>query len=988
MKRSIPFLLAIVAIGAASLAFLKNDSSPEYQPRVQETVSGATGAEEIRKSMLVDPLTGEINLEYVSMVESDLKKYSRNDALKNTDLEWVSAGPNNVGGRTRGIFTYPDNPDRVFIGAVSGGLFQSFNGGEEWERVDGFNDNLSVSSVTKAGNGNLYAGTGHWREDFRGNGVYVSTDDGNTWASVPEMAPASIFANSVWTTINVLAPDANDPDKIWVGNAGGLYSYDSSTGAATEILTFSCPSISISEDGQTIVANSGNRVYVSSDGGQTFDNRSGSGFGQVPTTNIGRMEVAVSPDDPNFMYAIQVTPYIPASGDVPDCAGHMKGFYASTDGGVTWTELYGSSGGVGGNLPFVPFVNPDVNCQGLYDCAITVVPGSPDKVIIGGIRMYIIELLGTTPPSSQWSSLNVNFANGPNPLYVHSDIHIFHWDANDEFYIGCDGGIFKSFDYAESFVPANYNYRSTQFYGIDYANSGAVLGGTQDNGTHIISGYNISNNDSDEINGGDGFDCGISKFQSSIAFGTSQNGNVFRTFDGGLSGGEFLTHTEPQPFWTVIDHHEVLDANNAVMQDFSWSPVYLTAGDTYQEGDTLFFTEDTCFDGVSYVAGDTLVFEDEFIHYYLPPNASHPYTGSNYNIQYTYTNETGENLYINCPIPAPDPAQTLFCYGSTGRFQFTRDAFKNTVAGGDVEWVNVTGISGTVISFEFSPDGDKIYAGTTSGRVYRIDGLSNAFTLEEMQEAANNKTTIYTGSGNIRDMAIDYNNPNRLAICKPGYSTIAHVLISDEAGTTTNDDSFEDAWNPPGHLGLMPVYSVQFDITTPNRIFAGTEYGTWVSEDLGQNWTECNTNMGRVPVYALEQQELTQSDLIPGSPEVILNEGAMYAGTYGRGIFYIGDYILGVNDFNDNESIIDLNIFPNPLSTTGTLKLNLAQNADIRIEIIDITGKMIQSLPQGLMQRGEHFIEFGVSTYPEGTYLLNVISDGQAVETGRFVIAK
>ncbi len=266
--------------------------------------------------------------------------------------------------------------------------------------------------------------------------------------------------------------------------------------------------------------------------------------------------------------------------------------------------------------------------------------------------------------------------------------------------------------------------------------------------------------------------------------------------------------------------------------------------------------------------------------------------------------------------------------------------------------------------------------------------MNNDASPEADQAAANNKTTIYSGSGAIRDMAVDFNNPNRLAICRPGYSNIDHVEISDVAGTTSNDDSFENAWNPPGNLSLMPVYSVQFDISTPNRIFAGTEYGTFVSDDLGDSWEECNSNMGRVPVYALEQQVLTQDDMINGSGEIVYNEGAMYAGTFGGGLFYLGSYVLGVEDFEDDATSLNLNIYPNPMNSVGALNLDLDESANISINILDISGKVIKTMPQGRMSAGEHTIQFGVREFAEGTYLLNVISEGRSAQTSRFVISR
>lgn len=988
MKRSIPILLVLVLALSAGTMLLQDNSSI-YSPREGTMAQGASGAADIRHDMLADPSTGEINYEYISRVESALARMEPASSNRNVDLEWISAGPNNVGGRTRAIMSYEEDPTRVFIGSVTGGLYQSFNSGEEWSLVESFNVNTAVSAIARTGNGNIFVGTGHFAESFRGNGLYVSEDDGVTWNILQNFTPDATFAtNSEWSRINVLAADPVDDDRLWIAHLGGLSTYDWDDDSNVERLPSTTTSLSISDDGQVIVATASDKVYVSTNGGSSFDLRSGSAFGTVPSSGIGRIEVALSKDDPNYMYALAASPN-----------GYMKGIYATTNMGATWYEIFGSS--LNGDLPFSPF-SVSIYGQGNYDNAITVIPGIPTQCIIGGIRLYNIEITGENPPMAQQNSINVNFSNGPNPFYVHSDIHTFDWDANGVLYIGCDGGIFKSFNNGITFVSSNYNYRSTQFYGMDYNSNGAVIAGAQDNGTHLITGFNISNNDSQEVQGGDGFDCNISKFEPLIAFGTSQFNSVARTFDGGISGAQIITSETdmddpsffPGPFWTIIDLDETLDAPNTIAQDFPWSNQFLEQdqfvsynGTEYVDGDTIVFTNELCLSGVQYSNEDTLIVESQNYPYYLAPGAMHPYASESFSIPYTYTNNTGGKLYSFCDVvPAPDPAQSLFCVGGSSAFRMTRDATKNTVAGGDIQWAEISdGISGTITCFEFSPDHDKLYIGTNS-QVYRISGLNNAYTKEALEEAAVN-TLISIFSGGVRDLAVDMNNNDRLLISKAGYSTADKLFLSEEAATTTGNSSFEAIWNFPSDLALMPAYSCQFDMNTPDRILVGTEYGVWVTEDLGATWEECNTNMGRVPVYAIEQQVLSTEDMILG--RVVLNEGAIYAGTFGKGVHYVGDYVLGIDDLNNGDAqlVTNLSIYPNPVADIATLNLQMIENVEVSIQVFDMNGRLVQDLPQGKLSVGEHNIELNVGNSAEGTYLVRIQAGIQS-QTIRFIVSR
>ena len=99
-------------------------------------------------------------------------------------LEWQEMGPNNIGGRTRTLLIDKDDPNKLYSGGVSGGLFVSYDGGKNWNKHSSNSDiNLnmaSIMSVVQDAGGNILcryggrqhtSGNGHiqirrWRRNF------------------------------------------------------------------------------------------------------------------------------------------------------------------------------------------------------------------------------------------------------------------------------------------------------------------------------------------------------------------------------------------------------------------------------------------------------------------------------------------------------------------------------------------------------------------------------------------------------------------------------------------------------------------------------------------------------------------------------------------------------------------------------------------------------------------------------------------------------
>ncbi len=530
----IKVLLAVSAFALVSLtswfAFSTEKKASSYMPREARFEGTYNESLPFMKKLRGNIETGEFEstdfLEVAQAVEAHDRNNSGSRAL---NLSWWEMGPDNVGGRTRAILAVNNNV--IFAGSVAGGLYKSTNAGNNWSRVeslDALGKTMAISCIDQTGDGTIYIGTGCSFEGAGGNGssghtgagLYRSSDLGASWSLVPGTAPSAFNANDDWSEINDICADPNNGSKLWIASNAGTGFWD----AGSNTLDMSTPGLAGSASGHDIdwavdgsyclVALDNDNVYKSTDGGSNFDEISQTGM------NGNRIRVSISADDVNTCYAFYTQ------------GGNMGGLFYSSNKGENWSEVFPS----GLDDQYDVFGTG----QGFYDLALIVKPGDPNTAFIGGVTLWKSGS-GTSP-----EQIAYNFGFGGGDSYVHSDIHTFEIAPNGDWYIGCDGGVFKSTDGGSTFTPLNRGYNVTQFYNIAHSGGYPVMGGAQDNGTQVIVGMNngfinmITDQQAIEITGGDGFGCDMTQTTTgnTLLFSSLYYGYIGR-YDNSGTGGLF-----------------------------------------------------------------------------------------------------------------------------------------------------------------------------------------------------------------------------------------------------------------------------------------------------------------------------------------------------------------------------------------------------------------------------------------------------------------
>jgi photosystem II stability/assembly factor-like uncharacterized protein len=283
---------------------------------------------------------------------------------------------------------------------------------------------------------------------------------------------------------------------------------------------------------------------------------------------LGRMTVESAASNPSVLYALAAKPNASTATDLAD-------ILKSTDAGQTWVAL-GAARKRTTNTRTA--LNSLLNGQGWYDQLVMVSPTDPSSAFFGGALFlaHTTDGGGTFRQASEWL--------GRNGLpYVHADFHAGAFGADGAMYVGSDGGIFKSTDGGLTYGDEmNVGIVSHLVYNIgsSTANTAAVIGGFQDNGTRVRV---ATTSTFDQTIGGDGFGCDVHPLNASNMLGSLYYARVYKSTDGGQTFTQSCSGIpecgrSTAPFFTGVVPWPGDAAGNTV---YTWSNAKVYKSTTY-----------------------------------------------------------------------------------------------------------------------------------------------------------------------------------------------------------------------------------------------------------------------------------------------------------------------------------------------------------------------------------------------------------------------
>ena len=432
-----------------------------------------------------------------------------------------SIGPAGMSGRITAIDVVHSNPDIIYAGAASGGLWRSTGGGVDWEPLFDDQEVLSIGSIAidQKNPDVIWVGTGEGNPRnsvSSGYGIYKSIDGGETW---------QLMGLEKTRNIHRIYIHRDNPDIVYAGAIGSPWGEHKERGLwkttdggksweqilyVNELTGVADMVVDPVNPNKIIVAmwehkrwpwffksgGEGSGIYITHDGGENFKKLSDEDG--LPKGDLGRIGLAISQSNPDYIYAL--------------VESKKNGLYRSEDGGKTW-KLRGASKKVK-NMGGRPFYYADIYVDPSNENKLYSLYSRVSMSIDGGKSFEVIlPYSGVHPDHHAW--------------WIHPNDPTFMIDGNDGgLNITRDGG--KSWRFTQK-LPVG------QFYHINVDNELPynVYGGMQDNGSWRGPAYNwqrsgLRNHDWREISFGDGFDVVPIPGDARYGYTMSQQGFVSR----------------------------------------------------------------------------------------------------------------------------------------------------------------------------------------------------------------------------------------------------------------------------------------------------------------------------------------------------------------------------------------------------------------------------------------------------------------------------
>lgn len=447
--------------------------------------------------------------------ESKKEEYTLQTSELGT-MKFRSIGPSMISGRIIDLAVNPNKHSEYYVAVASGGVFKTTNGGITYEPIFDSQRSYSIGCITIApSNSNvLWVGSGEnnsQRAVSWGDGVYKSLDGGKSWKNMG-LKKSEHIGNIVIhpTNPNIVYVAAQGP--LW-GSGGdrGVYKtidggetwdkaldISENTGANVVLMDPRNPEVLYASSYQRrrhvyTLINGGpeSAIHKSTDGGKTWKKLSKG----LPSGDIGRIGMAISPANPDYLYAII---------ELPEKKG---GTYRSVDQGHSWTKMNDYVAGS-------PQYYNELICDPIDENCVYSMDTYSQYSLNGG---------------KNWTRMSTRSK--------HVDDHALWIDPTNTQHLlnGNDGGVYETWDRGKTW-DYKQNLPLAQFYRVAVDNDKPfynVYGGTQDNNSvggpsQTINNNGIVNSDWVILHGGDGFEPACDPSDPNLVYAQSQYGWLVR----------------------------------------------------------------------------------------------------------------------------------------------------------------------------------------------------------------------------------------------------------------------------------------------------------------------------------------------------------------------------------------------------------------------------------------------------------------------------
>lgn len=893
------------------------------------------------------------------------------------NFRFRSIGPASMGGRIDDIAVSESNPNIIYLGYATSGVWKSVNNGTTFEPVF---DTYEVSSVGDIAihptNPDIvYVGTGepnNRQSSSFGAGMYKTTDGGKTW---------SYIGLRETQTIARVVIDPRNPETVYVAALGHLFGpneergiykstnggrtwtrvkhVDENTGFTDLAIDHSNPSVLYAASYQrrrtTCCFNGGgpgSAIWKTTNGGQTWTKMTGSG---LPPGTYGRIALDVSRSNPNIVMvqieAGEVGQVIQPGQGRGGAGGGFGG------GGYNWCNNagpgrgFGGGGGRGGEQPpqpqTPPALNPaqggifkstngggswthvsNCNARPMYFSQLRIDPQNPNNVYVAGLPIAKSLDGGRT-----FATLDESGGHG-DPGHV--DVHAIWINPRNSNHImnGNDGGLDISYDQGRTWISVK-TMAAGYFYAISYDMRRPywVCGGLQDNGSWCgpssrRHNNGILNSDWFNIGGGDGFYTGQDPTDYNIVYAESQNGNTNRLDLRTGRGGSIRPVPPPPP--------PQVDVPSAAGR--AGAPP--GGGGGGGRGGTP--------NVVNGAPGESYRF--------------------NWNTPYLLSTHNGSLVYLggNRVFRSYDRGMTWVASPDLTK-QYDRNTHEIMGQPGNVTMLSKNdGISqySTVITVSESPiKPGLLWAGTDDGNVQVSRGDMSQWT-----EVGRNLPGLPAGHLYwVSRVVASAHDSARAYVAVDGHRSDdlkPYVFVTNDFGRTFTSISS----NLPAYGNIQTVVE---DAKNPDLLFVGTEFGLYVSLNRGQSWQKFMNNYPTVRTDDIRIHS-RENDLIVGShgrsiwiaddisPLQQLTPAVLASEVH---LFDIRPAVAWLNDRKVGQQVTGQMNFIGENAPRGSAISYYVRNAgsgSARIQIADVTGRVVRDL-EGPVAQGINRVQWNLA---------------------------